>query len=314
MFCARCGNQVGISDSECQVCSATLNAPGALRLIDPKLDPDFVPQLPGQEPEVAEPQPAEVAAEDGEEAAEDTEEFTESAAEDETAGSADEGAEVKPAETDDAAAEPENDSVEPEGDSSETEEADSEGKKSKLQATRENAKTKLAVFSDKFQTTFDEVRNPSTENLRRVEHSLGIERDRIPRQKLTAALIVLFLTIAVSGVLIAQLINLDKTLLPEGRLSKRTLSVAPEPSSTSTENKIPEGAKECDAGVWAGERTSCEQANAAAGMVAELSETKTITIPGTAENQSFELECTPGDTVVCAGTDEAQGLAVWVQK
>lgn len=347
MFCSRCGNHVGISDVECAVCSASLNSPGAIRLIDPKLDPDFVPQILDQDE-----------GSEGEEAAEgdDSVEGSYSHADDAEdsaveatslgeeipsgEGDSDDEAETEPSEED--SVEPDQDQQEDAADEGEPAEgtadsesvagedsesdneavdveeddAEPEDKESRFASTRENAKAKFAVVNDRFQATFDEVRNPSTENIRAVERSLGLESERVPRQKVTAALIILFLVIAFSGVLMAQLINLDKTLLGNRPLPESTLSVAPEPSSTANrpDMDMDEGAKECDGGVWAGEHTSCELAKAAADQVKEITEPKTIKVTIGEEKQEFELSCAVDKAVTCRGTDDSQEIAVWVTR
>lgn len=49
MYCARCGNEVGVRDLRCAVCDADLDASGALRLTDPCLDPHFKPVVAADE-------------------------------------------------------------------------------------------------------------------------------------------------------------------------------------------------------------------------------------------------------------------------
>lgn len=94
---------------------------------------------------------------------------------------------------------------------------------------------------------------------------------------------------------------------PSGEPAPESSAAAP----AQTPSMLP-GAKECNPGVWAGPRTSCELANEVATKVApKIAEPVVIKAFSTRTEREYRLECVPHEGITCTGLDGVE-IYVWL--
>ncbi len=341
MYCARCGNEVGVRDLRCAMCDADLNSSGALRLTDPRLDPNFVPVGVSDETQGAVDVDSQENVEDAQLDAVEKSSLTEpgqvideaEASGEEETGSENGGDIDQPSD--------ENESGDS-GEAGEAPTASDEGSASDETVSDETEHKKdkwstkfVEQVSEKVDDLKGEVAKLNTalsepENLRQLAKTLGYDTQRVAPAKVMGVLAILAFAIVIMVVLMGQLMNIDKVLLPEiihtptpsasASKTPATQSQSPSPSGSaqpeeavSETPKMIEGAKECDPGVWAGPQTSCPLANAVGEKVdRKLDGAIDISAVSSVTQREYTLHCTSGHGITCEGTGDVEGVFVWL--